>query len=116
MESIKTAGAESYFFAKWQKLYTSYLNAEQVVGKKRILLSVAPLFNQLICTALLLGLGSLEIIRGRLSFGMLAASQILLLLFFTPFRSFIALAEKFAEIRKNFARMDDVNRAELDPA
>lgn len=116
MESIKTVHAESHFFAKWQKLYTRYLNAEQLGGKSRALLDVAPLFNQLICTALLLGFGSLEIIRGHLSFGMLAASQILLLLFFTPFRRFIALTEKFAEIRKNFARMDDINHTELDRA
>lgn len=114
IEWIKAAGAESHFFRKWAGLYARFLNSAQRTGRKETLLNVFPFFIQLIASALLLGTGGEEVISGHLTLGMLAALQILLMLFLAPFKNFIQTYQNLINIQRNMGRIDDVNQAELD--
>jgi ATP-binding cassette, subfamily C, bacterial len=115
MEAIKASGSENYFFTKWLSHYTRFINAEQIIGKKGIFLSVAPLFIQLFCTGLLLGFGGSHVLSGKLTLGMLAAFQVFFILFVIPFRTFVGLSERFARGRKELLRTNDILYTETDP-
>ena len=75
METIKAAGAEQYFYQRWEAYYTQALNARVTVTRQMILMGALPLLVQQLTAALLLCLGAWFILKGELTPGMLLASQ-----------------------------------------
>ena len=75
METIKAAGAEQWFYQRWESLYTQALNARVTVTRQMILMGALPFLVQQLTAALLLCLGAWFILKGELTPGMLLASQ-----------------------------------------
>lgn len=115
IETIKSKGIESDFFSRWAGYYSRNLNSHQEIEKKDITLIVLPIFFQSIALAALLGIGSLRIIDGTLSIGMLMGFQVLQTNFFLPINRFVSMGTLIQNMKRDLLRLDDVMKNEIDP-
>lgn len=113
-DTIKTTGAEAFFFDRWRSLFIRFLNAEQQIEKTGALLSVFPFFLQLFCIALMIGTSSRDLLSGKLSLGMLAAMVVLLMFFLASVEKVIEVAGKMAHVRRHLGHLEDITHAGLD--
>jgi NHLM bacteriocin system ABC transporter peptidase/ATP-binding protein len=116
IDTLKATGAESGFFARWSGYQAKVITAQQQLQLTTFTLSAAPPLLMAINTALIMGLGGGRIIDGRLTVGMLIAFQALLLAFLGPVNHMVNLGGTVQEIKGDMIRLDDVLRAEVDPA
>ena len=115
IETIKAAGIESDFFGRFSGFYAKYLNAQQEISKKDALLGTTPILMQALALAGLLTLGSMRVMQGALSFGMLVALQTLLISFLTPIAQFVNFGQSMQNIKVDINRLNDVLKNEVDP-
>ncbi len=115
METIKATGLESDFFARFGGFYAKTINAEQEISKKDAFLSVVPTATQAFALAIVLIFGSLKVMDGKLSFGMLISIQTLLLAFLTPITRFVNFGQTLQQIKTDLGRLDDVLKYKIDP-
>jgi len=115
IETLKATGSEADFFARWAGYLTRQLNTVEEIGVVSRLLTAVPPALLALNTALLLGIGGLRIIDGRLSVGMLLAFQALMLAFLTPVNRMVGLGGTLQEVGGGLVRLDDVLHARLDP-
>jgi NHLM bacteriocin system ABC transporter peptidase/ATP-binding protein len=115
IETLKATGSEGDFFARWSGQQAKVVNAQQELALYTHLLSAVPPFLLAINTALLLGIGGMRVMDGRMSMGMLVAFQALLLAFLGPVNRLVDLGATMQEVRGDLARLDDVLQAEPDP-
>jgi len=108
IETLKASGAESDFFTRWAGYHAKTINAQQQLGLYSQVLSVVPPLLLGINTALILGLGALKIMDGRMSMGMLVAFQTLMLSFVKPVNDLVALGGRYQEVEGDMNRIDDV--------
>lgn len=115
METIKATGIESEAFARYAGFYTKNINAQQEIGKKDAVLGVAAPLAQALSMAALLALGSLRVMEGKLTFGMLIALQTLMIGFLTPISRFVNFGQTMQNIKTNIGRINDVLKNKTDP-
>ena len=115
METIKSSGAESSFFAKWSGYQAKYVNSEQAVARVGLVMGALPALLTTLNAALLLGVGGMRVIDGHLSIGMLVAFQSLASSFTGPVQSLVGLGKKMLEIQGDMNRLDDVMEYPQDP-
>lgn len=116
IETIKAMGSESDFFSSWSGTFTNAFNDRQEIGKKDVILNTLPIFFQLLAGAVLLGLGSMHIIEGTLSVGMLMAMQVLQSNFLQPISRFVGLNQMIQSMKIDMDRLSDVLKNPVDPA
>lgn len=114
IETLKATGSEAAFFSRWAGQQAKVVNAQQQLALYTHLLSVVPPFLLAVNTALLLGIGGVRVMDGRLSMGMLVALQALLIAFVSPVNRLVDLGGTLQEVRGGLARLDDVLNAEPD--
>lgn len=115
METIKAIGIESDTFARYAGYYTKNLNALQEISKKDALLGTVPILLQALSIAALLTIGSVRVMEGKLSFGMLIALQTLMISFLTPIARFVNFGQTMQNIKSEIERLNDVLRNKVDP-
>jgi len=116
IESLKAGGAERDFFARWAGYYTKVANAQHQFGLQTQLLGALPPLLLSASTALLLGIGGLRVMEGRLSMGMLLAFQALMLAFLSPVNRLVSMGGSLLEVGAGLDRLDDVLRSRAEPA
>lgn len=114
IESIKAAAAEHGFFERWSNAYTRTHNSRVRFEKMDEYFSVIPTFLQQIANAAILVLGTLLIIDGKLTIGMLMAFQGFFSSFISPVNKLVKSASAFVEMRTQMERVDDVLSYEPD--
>jgi NHLM bacteriocin system ABC transporter peptidase/ATP-binding protein len=115
IETLKASGGESDFFARWSGYLAKVMNAQQELGvPTRLLASVPPLLSTINGIAILV-VGSLRVINGDLTIGMLVAFQSLMLSFIGPFNELVNLGGTLQEVDGSLKRLDDVLRHDVDP-
>ncbi len=108
IETIKASGSESDFFSKWAGYLAKVVTSQQKMDFSTLLLSAVPLALALFNTIAILTLGSLRILGGLLTIGLLSAYQMLMRNFSQPVNSMVDLGGQIQEIRGDLDRLDDV--------
>ncbi|MBI4799480.1 MAG: NHLP family bacteriocin export ABC transporter peptidase/permease/ATPase subunit [Desulfarculus sp.] len=116
LETLKASGSESDFFARWSGYYTKTLNSQQQFGIYDLFLSEGPTLLSHLNTTAILGLGSLLIMDGGLTMGMLLAFQLLMGMFLGPLNALVGLGGSIQEMDGGMRRLDDVLRYPQDPS
>jgi NHLM bacteriocin system ABC transporter peptidase/ATP-binding protein len=114
IESLKASGSESDFFARWAGYQARGSNAEQELGFSSNTLSVIPVFLTTLNTTAILAIGSLRVMNGDLTIGMLVAFQYLMASFIGPVNQLVNLGSLLQETVGDINRLDDVFRYKLD--
>ncbi|MCG8362383.1 MAG: NHLP family bacteriocin export ABC transporter peptidase/permease/ATPase subunit [Pseudanabaenales cyanobacterium] len=108
METLKAAGVESDFFARWAGYYTKAINAQQDLGLINRVMGVLPSLLSVLTNMSLLVIGGLRVINGGLSIGMLVAFQLLMHSFQRPVNRLVQFASTLQTLQGNMQRLDDV--------
>lgn len=115
METIKSSGGESGFFAKWAGYQANYVNTEQQLARVGMVVGVVPSFLTVLANVLVLGIGGTRVMDGHLSIGMLVAFQSLVMSFTGPVSVLVGLGTKMQEVKGDMNRLDDVVQYPADP-
>jgi NHLM bacteriocin system ABC transporter peptidase/ATP-binding protein len=110
IESLKAAGAEQLLFQRWMGFHSKVINAEQNLGQKRLLLNLMPQISSGLTLAVVLLLGGLEVMDGKITLGMLVALQTLAASLNGPLISIVGIGAKVQEAEASLRRLDDVLR------
>jgi NHLM bacteriocin system ABC transporter peptidase/ATP-binding protein len=116
IETLKATGGESDLFARWAGFQAKVVNGRQELERYTQLLDTVPPLLSAVNTALILGIGGLRVIDGRLSLGGLVAFQLLMAAFIAPVNRLVSLGGKLQTVEGDMNRLDDVLRYRLDPA
>ncbi|HEY5847557.1 MAG TPA: NHLP family bacteriocin export ABC transporter peptidase/permease/ATPase subunit [Microlunatus sp.] len=115
IETLKSGGTESDFFARWAGFQAKSVRAEQDLATSTSYLSVVPPLLTGLTTAAILIIGGQQVIIGALSIGALVAFQYLLTSFSAPVGGLVTLGGEIQEIEAGMVRLDDVLDYPSDP-
>lgn len=114
IETIKASGGEDDFFRKWAGYMTKVVNAEQRNAGWGIFLNAVPTVLSALTTITILTLGSLQVMDGYMTIGMLVAFQSLMNSFSEPIENLVGLGGKLQEAKGDMNRLDDIMKAPID--
>ncbi len=114
LETIKATGGESEFFARWAGYQAKALRSQQELDTLSQLLNAVPPFVSNLTTALILLLGSMKVMDGGMTVGMLVAYQSLMASFNKPLATLVSFGAAVQELEADMNRLDDVLRFPMD--
>jgi NHLM bacteriocin system ABC transporter peptidase/ATP-binding protein len=114
IETLKASGSEAEFFARWSGYQAKALRAQQELGQISEFVKAVPPFVNMLTTTLILLLGSLKVMNGQLTVGMLVAYQSLMASFSKPLTSFVSFGSSLQELEADMNRLDDVLHFPID--
>ncbi|MFG1188452.1 NHLP family bacteriocin export ABC transporter peptidase/permease/ATPase subunit [Xanthobacter flavus] len=114
IETIKATGSEDDYFAKWAGHHARSVMSEQKMARLEQISGIAPVLLSGITSAVVLGLGGLEVMNGTLSLGALIAFQALFVAIGGPVQRMVEAASQTQQASAHLSRLDDVFRYPLD--
>lgn len=115
IETLKAAGNESDFFAKWAGYHAKALNAQQQLAASTLTLGMLPGWLAGFSTVFILAYGGLRVMDGAMTIGVLVAFQSLAASFGAPLNRLMDLGAKVQEMAGFMKRLDDVLSHPVDP-
>jgi ABC-type bacteriocin/lantibiotic exporter with double-glycine peptidase domain len=116
IESLKAAGRESDFFARWAAQQARYSNVQQEMTGLMLVFSKFPFLLTAMNSTIVLAVGSLQIMNGTFTVGGLVAFQLLMPNLLQPFGQLVQLLGTIQNLEGSMDRLDDVLDSEIDPA
>ena len=113
IESIKASGAEDLFLKQWKSQQVRLVNEKQSLRKASTASVIGPEVISSLLSIFILTFGSLRVIDGHMTIGMLVAFQMILSGFKAPLNSFMSLGLTMLYARADIQRIDDVMDYEL---
>lgn len=114
IETLKASGSESEFFSRWAGYQAKALRSQQDLSQLGEVLNAVPAFVSNFTTAVILLLGSLKVMNGELTVGMLVAYQSLMASFNKPLNTMVGFGAKVQELEADMNRLDDVQKFPID--
>lgn len=111
IETLKASGRENDFFNKLIGIQVKIVNASQELQEKTLYIQSAPSLLGGINTTIILGLGSILIIKGYITIGVLIAFQSLAKGFLAPINDLISITSVIQELSGDMNKVDDVMMA-----
>jgi NHLM bacteriocin system ABC transporter peptidase/ATP-binding protein len=115
IETLKATGTENDFFARWSGFQTKVSNGQQKLGLSNQILDVVPVLLVSLLTALVLWIGSDQVISGTLTVGALVAFQGLLTSFTRPVQQLTQIGQKLQDVTADLNRLNDVENYAIAP-
>lgn len=115
MDTIKSLGAESGYFNRWADRRASLNRIAVHHVPSEVFSVVVPEFLQGLSSLLILSLGVLFVMDGRLTLGVLMAFQSFMNQFIYPIEHLIASHDKVAQLHTSVTRIDDILSYPKDP-
>ena len=116
MESIKAGGLETDYYARWEGTAVRVGEARQAMSVAAQLDNSIPLMLRALISALVLCVGGLLVIDGRLAIGSLVAFQTLLTQFGAPVLEIVSFSWLLQNVQNLIRRLDDVLDEPVDPS
>ncbi|MCU7723838.1 NHLP family bacteriocin export ABC transporter peptidase/permease/ATPase subunit [Actinoplanes sp. KI2] len=110
IESIKATGEEEVGYQRFAARGAAVSSSQQRLGVPAAVLSVIPALIAALNTAVLLGLGSRQVLAGTLSVGVLVAMQGLVTAMNRPIVNLTALGSRLQDMSADLSRLRDVER------
>ena len=108
IETIKSTGLESSFFAQWAGHQAKLVTSQQTLLRREQFLGAAVIMLSRINALLVLGFGALRVMDGDLSIGGLVAFDSLMASFIAPIEGLARLGATLQQLRGSIERLDDV--------
>lgn len=115
IETIKASAAEADYFTRWSGQFVKQINAQQELGAYTRVLNTVPPLLQTINVTVILALGSLRVMDGQLTIGMLIAFQFLTAGFLGPVNRLVGVGGLLQQTEGDMNRLDDVLRYRKAP-
>lgn len=113
IETLKSSGRESDFFASWAGYLAKMLNVQQDLGYITLKFNAIPPLLQSLSTAIILGLGAMKVMNGDMTIGMLVAFMYLMNNFISPVNQLVSAGAKLQETEGDMNVIDDVENYEV---
>jgi ATP-binding cassette, subfamily B, bacterial len=110
--TIKASGAEDHAFEHWSNLYYRQLNVSLKRGHLNALLDTAMTTLRILSPILLLWLGVIQTLNGKMSLGFMFALNALAISFLTPVASLVTAGQQLQLVRAHLERIVDVAHAQ----
>ncbi len=108
IETAKAGAFESHLFSRIAGLYAKVINEKQKLALQTQFLNLLPTFLSALSSTIILVLGGLQVMEGRISIGMLVAYQSIASGFLSPISKLVNWASTLQELEASLERLDDV--------
>jgi ABC-type bacteriocin/lantibiotic exporter with double-glycine peptidase domain len=115
IESLKAMGMECFLFKKQAELSARTIGSQQRVDALSLSLGLVPQILAALNSAIILTLGAMFVISGKLSVGELIAFQMLSIRFSKPIQDLMTSTQEIAELKARLTACDSLIRAPVDP-
>ncbi len=115
IEAIKASGLEFDFLSQWQGSFGNVVIQNQLLGSQIAMATVTASGSTFLLNALIITVGGLLIIAGKMSLGTLVAFQFLQGQLTAPISSLPQLNASLQRLIGDLARLQDLDKSEDDP-
>lgn len=115
IETLKAAGNESDFFTRWAGYQAKVVTGTGELAVPTLLVNAVPAVLVALNTVAILTIGSLRVMDGVLTIGMLMAFQSLTGSFVAPVTQLMGLGATLQTLHADMNRLDDVLQHPVDP-
>ena len=115
IETLKASGLEFDFLSQWQGSFGNVVTQNQQLGAQMALATITASGSTFLLSSLIITVGGLLIIAGKMSLGTLVAFQFLQSQLTAPISSLPQLNATLQRLIGSLGRLDDLKRSEDDP-
>ncbi|MEI6985818.1 MAG: NHLP family bacteriocin export ABC transporter peptidase/permease/ATPase subunit [Rhodospirillaceae bacterium] len=114
IDDLRLRGTDAVFFERLAGYQARVVNADQDMGRRRLIMSAIPTFLGSASLALILVVGGHQVMIGGMTVGMLLAYQSLMAVYYAPITSLMRLGGQMQDVQGFVGRLDDVLAQPLD--
>ena len=108
LETIKASGLEGDYYARWEGTAANVARTRQEITVRTQVGNALPTLLKGLVSALVLGIGAFQVIKGQLALGSLVAFQVLVGSFSGPLNDLVSFAWLMQQAQNLTGRLDDV--------